>query len=88
MPLITPEQFALLLPLACTWAEEQERLILPNGVALSPAELADARRIGLSRPEQVRVQAVETIPMPQNPALTITGALPCRGLKGVFAGVR
>ncbi len=69
MPLITPEQFALLLPLACTWAEEQERLILQNDVALSATELADAKRIGLSRPEQVRVQAVETIPMPQNPAL-------------------
>lgn len=69
MPLITPEQFEILLPLACAWAEEQERFILPNGMLLSTAELTDAKRIGLCLPEQVRVHVVESIPMPGHPAL-------------------
>ena len=33
--MITPEQFQLLLPLAYAWAEEQERIILRDGVALT-----------------------------------------------------
>jgi hypothetical protein len=69
MPLITPEQFAVLLPLACAWAEEQEQIILQRGISLSAAEMADAKRIGLWHPEQVRVLAVESIPMPRRPAL-------------------
>jgi hypothetical protein len=69
MPLITPEQFAVLLPLACAWAEEQEQIILQRGISLSAAELSDAKRIGLCHPEQVRVLAVESIPMPHHPAL-------------------
>ncbi len=69
MQLITPEQFAVLLPLACSWAEEQERLILAGGVPLSTAQMTDAKRIGIFRPEQVRLQVVEEIPMPDHPAL-------------------
>lgn len=58
-----------LLPLACAWAEEQEAIILRDGVALTPSQVADARRIGVARPERVRLRVVERIPMPENPAL-------------------
>ena len=68
MPLITPEQLAVLLPLVCAWAEDQECLMLQNGMPLSAAELSDASRIGLCHPDQVRVQAVGSIPMPHHPA--------------------
>jgi hypothetical protein len=67
--LITPEQFRLLLPLACAWAEEQERIILHEGVALSPAEIADARIIGVAQPEKVRLLKVGRVPIPEHPAL-------------------
>jgi hypothetical protein len=67
--MITQEQFRLLLPLACSWAEEQERVILRDGVPLSPVEVADARSIGVSHPEKVRLLKVTRIPMPEHPAL-------------------
>jgi hypothetical protein len=58
-----------LLPLACAWAEEQEAIILLHGVALTPSQLADAQRIGVARPERVRLRVAEEIPMPEKPAL-------------------
>ncbi len=67
--MITPEQFEVLLPLACGWAQEQESKILAGGVPLSPLEIADAKAIGVSHPEQVRLKAVEEIPIPDHPAL-------------------
>jgi hypothetical protein len=51
--MITQEQFKMLLPLACAWAEEQERVILRDGVALTPAQIADAAKIGVAHPERV-----------------------------------
>lgn len=59
----------LLLPLACEWAEEQEAAILRDGVALPPAQLADARRIGVREPQRVRLRAVDEIPAPADPLL-------------------
>jgi len=43
---ITPEQFEMLLPLACEWAATQERRILATGETLSDTMLADARVVG------------------------------------------
>jgi hypothetical protein len=62
--MITPEEFEALLPLACAWAEEQERLILANGVALTERLMADARRVGVLHPERVRLMVVEEISLP------------------------
>ncbi len=45
--MITPEQFQVLLPLACAWAEEQERIILRDGVPLTSAQIGDGKRIGI-----------------------------------------
>lgn len=59
----------LLLPMACLWAEEQETIILRDGVALTASQLVDARRIGISNPERVRLRVVDEIPMPSHPQL-------------------
>jgi hypothetical protein len=67
--MITQEQFKMLLPLACTWAEEQERIILRDGVPLSPAQTIDAVKIGVTHPETVRLLKVARVPIPGHPAL-------------------
>jgi len=69
MSIITPQQFEMLLPLACAWGAEQERAILQSGVALSEGQLADARRVGVAQPERVRLLRVERIPVPTDPGL-------------------
>ena len=61
----------MLLPLACAWVEEQERAILRAGVALTEAQTADARRIGVAQPERVRLLQVPEIPIPSHPALAM-----------------
>jgi hypothetical protein len=66
---ITPEQFEVLLPLACEWAAEQEQLILTSGDSLSSAQLADARLVGVAHPERVRILHVPEIALPEHPAL-------------------
>jgi len=77
---ITPEQFERLLPLACAWAEEQERLILEKGVGLTALQMADAGRVGIASPERIRLMEIEQIPLPQHPRLLQaareTGLLP------------
>jgi len=67
--MISQEEFAALLPLACSWAEEQERGILKHGVPLTPALLADARRVGIRQPEKVRLRVMDEIPWPTHPQL-------------------
>ena len=62
--MITEEQFKILLPIACEWAEEQEKIITHYGVPLSPAQTADAIKIGVEHPEQVRLLRVTRIPFP------------------------
>jgi len=69
---ITPQQFEMLLPLACAWAAEQERAILQSGVALTESQLADARRVGVVQPERVHLLRVTQIPTPTHPALAAT----------------
>jgi hypothetical protein len=66
---ITPQQFEILLPLACAWAVEQERAILRSGTALTDSQLEDARRIGVAEPERIRLLRVAGIPAPAHPVL-------------------
>src|SRR5947207_222723 len=66
---ISPEQFELLLPLACEWAAEQEVRILATGQPLSTAQLADARLVGVSAPDRVRILHVPEILPPRHPML-------------------
>jgi hypothetical protein len=58
-----------LLPSAVAWAEACSTEILREGRVLAPAEIALARTVGVARPERVRVQIVDRIPMPQEPGL-------------------
>jgi hypothetical protein len=67
--IITPQQFEMLLPLACAWAAEQERTILQSGIALTESQLSDARRVGVAQPQRVRLLRVAQIPTPAHPAL-------------------
>jgi hypothetical protein len=72
---ITAEQFRRLLPLACTWAEEQESIILRDGVPLTPNQVEDARRIGVTHSERVRLRVVEEIPLPTHPGLRMAAEM-------------
>ena len=74
MSIITPQEFEMLLPLAGTWAAQQERTILQTGVALTESQLADARRVGVIQPERVRLLRVAQIPTPTHPALAAAAA--------------
>jgi hypothetical protein len=69
MSIITPQEFEMLLPLACAWADEQESAILASGVPLTQSQLADATRVGITQPEHVRLLAVPRIPLPKHPLL-------------------
>ncbi|MBX3359451.1 MAG: hypothetical protein KF745_13610 [Phycisphaeraceae bacterium] len=67
--MFTPQQFEVLFPLACAWAERQEEVALCHGVPLSPSQSADAARIGIARPERIRLLNVDRIPQPDDPSL-------------------
>ena len=61
--------FEKLLPLAVSWAQEQEAHILKHGVPLSDEEKRDAQKIGVQEIERVRLLRVEAIPFPQDEIL-------------------
>ena len=67
--MITQQQLELLLPLACAWALDNETAILEAGVALNASQLADARLVGVTEPERVRLLRVPEIPSPSHPEL-------------------
>ncbi|MBW8015127.1 MAG: hypothetical protein FVQ82_03000 [Planctomycetes bacterium] len=66
---ITPEQFELLLPLASTWAEQQEEIIIREGEPLNDYQLQDARKLNIEYPERIRLLSVSNIPKPNDPIL-------------------
>ena len=57
------------LPLATAWVLEQERFILENGLRLTEDQVADAKLVGVAKPERVRLFRVEQIPLPEHPEL-------------------
>src|SRR5262245_46984280 len=61
------------MPLACAWAQKQESVIIQNGVALTPNQITDAKRIGIVAPERVRLRVVDQIPPPLHPVLRMAG---------------
>ena len=67
--MITPQQFTELLPLAVTWAEQQENFILQNGVFLTSSQQAEARLASVVSPEKVKLLRVNQIPLPSEPSL-------------------
>ncbi|MGC4043067.1 MAG: hypothetical protein QM758_04620 [Armatimonas sp.] len=69
-----------LLPLVVAWVEREEARILAEGVPLTETQLADARAMGVTHPECVRVLQVPKIPMPDHPDLVAAGT--AAGLMG------
>jgi hypothetical protein len=67
--MIDQEKFERLAPLAYQWAKTQETVILKHGAPLAPAQIADARRVGVRDPSRVRVLAVARIPLPDDEEL-------------------
>jgi len=63
----------IVMPMVCLWAEHQESVIIRDGVALTPNQIADARRIGIIAPERVRLRVVDRIPSPLHPVLRFGG---------------
>jgi hypothetical protein len=59
-----------LLPRVLDWVEAQEKQALNQGAALSPAQLNDARLVGVIEPEKVRVSVVAEIPQPDDPKIS------------------
>lgn len=66
---LTPQQLEKLLPLASAWATEQEQVILLTGIGLDKLQMSDAKRIGVMRPDHVRLLRVPNIPTPRHPLL-------------------
>lgn len=58
-----------LLPGAIAWAEARARKAAEVGEALMPPEVAIARTVGVVKPELVRVEFVDRLPLPEDPAL-------------------
>jgi hypothetical protein len=67
IPLVTPR--------AARWVAAQEMAILAGGEVLTVNELADARRAGVQRPDLIRLQFVESVPMPETGFLRELGKL-------------
>jgi hypothetical protein len=58
-----------LLPSAIAWAEAQSRRASKSGHPLDAAGLALAKRVGVQHPELIRLQLVDALPQPNEPAL-------------------
>jgi len=56
-------------PFASRWVRWHEQQILSTGVALDEGEAFDAHLAGVAAPLKIRLQRVEEIPLPQQPAL-------------------
>ena len=67
------------LPLAVKWASQQERKILLAGVPLTEPHFSDARLMGVTHPEKIRLLKVARIPIPAGrllrSAATLTGLI-------------
>ena len=59
----------VLLPKAITWVEEQAQQVATSGRVLTEHERQLARGVGVAHPERIRVALVDTLPLPEDPAL-------------------
>jgi hypothetical protein len=71
MPIDLAASLPALLPRAVAWAEAQSRSVLERGSPLKAADLALARRVGVWRPEKIRVSVVDRMPVPDDAELRI-----------------
>ena len=61
--------FSEFFPLVVAWAEAQAAEAASQGTLLDAAGLALARRMGVERPELIRVWIQDELPMPEHPVL-------------------
>ncbi|MCG6972723.1 MAG: hypothetical protein LJE66_06230 [Desulfobacterales bacterium] len=66
---LASDKFLYVLPIASEWAEAKEKVVLKNGDPLSNSQIEDAKRVGVLRPERVRMLRVPQIPFPKHPVL-------------------
>lgn len=69
MPIDLRAALPLLLPGAIAWAEARAQEAGATGVALTEAAAEIARRVGVQRPELIRVAVVDSLPLPEDPTL-------------------
>ncbi len=58
-----------MLPTAIAWAKSQEQLAMEAGAPLDKDFLDIAYRVGVQRPNSVRVMIVDQLPQPEDPSL-------------------
>ena len=64
-----PALLTVALPLATRWVEEQQAIILRDGVPLTNRQCFDAHLVGVKEPARVRLLRVDFIPTPEHPVL-------------------
>ena len=64
-----PALLTVALPVATAWVEEQEAIILRDGVPLTNHQCFDAHLVGVKGPQRVRLMKVDFIPTPTHPVL-------------------
>ena len=69
MPIDLRAALPRLLPGAIAWAEARAREAAATGAALTAAWSEIARRVGVQRPELIRVAVVDSVPLPDEPTL-------------------
>ncbi len=73
-------------PRAVSWAETQQAGILETGFSLPPEQMDIARKVGVARPEKIRIPFVDKLPLPQDQELD-TAALQTGLLGPKMAGL-
>ena len=79
----------LLLPKAIAWAEEEAQRVTSSGRVLTERERELARGVGVAKPEKIRVDLVDTLPLPEDPVLraaALQAGLLAPGMVGLTLG--
>jgi hypothetical protein len=63
------QELPRLLPLACEWAKQQSELVQADGRPLNGGERDLAVKVGVLKPENVRLLSATWIPTPTEPSL-------------------
>ena len=69
MPVVDPETFEDLLPLAYAWTKKMEEFVLGHGNPLGTTQGWDAQLAGVQDPARIRVLVVDRIPLPEDSRL-------------------
>ncbi len=67
--MLPQDDMEMMLPLAVRWAQKLEERVALQGRALKEYGVDVARSVGVVRPDLIRVQVVDEMPMPAGPML-------------------